>query len=525
MRKLFIKIVVCSFLASFSLAATEAGLKNGVTKDCNSKDFERIMSGCSAVISGDAVGKYFLAVAHLRRSIAYLQQREFDKAIADLSKVVEIYPTSTTHKARLAAVFALRGQKYVGEAKFFKAILDFEIAYKLQPNEETFKKRLVELFDLVGDKNLLDNFLKESIAAYSKAVNLGKTAELLASRAEAHIATNEVKNAIKDLSEAINLKPEFAKAYRRRGEMHLSQDATKKAIADFGEVLKRNSKDTDVLLLRALAFEKENSTSDANKDYKAILKLDRKNSEAKEGIERLKNSDIFLTKLIQTELSLVGFNPGPVDGQWGKKSSAALKAYIENTDVKNSLTTARPTEQALRYIRSGSPKLAKASPAIKQQATGFKLYANRDMYGDDFSTLKKVSFDICREKCKGNTRCRAFSFDKWNRYCFLKSSLSQIRLEPKSITGVLENEDQPLLSTAEKQTFLFKGKKMPGNSFYTTNTDSPEICEIYCMKNDQCIAFSYNRGNNRCRLLDTAEEYFSNSKFDSGVKRHRAVQR
>ena len=47
---------------------------------------------------------------------------------------------------------------------------------------------------------------------------------------------------------------------------------------------------------------------------------------------------------------------------------------------------------------------------------------------------QRISSDQCEKLCRRDSRCRAYSYDAWNHYCFLKSALGPLRLEPRSVT-------------------------------------------------------------------------------------------
>jgi hypothetical protein len=50
----------------------------------------------------------------------------------------------------------------------------------------------------------------------------------------------------------------------------------------------------------------------------------------------------------------------------------------------------------------------------------FRHFDNQDVIGFDYGTLRGVSPDQCLAACKGDARCRAVTYNKKARYCFLK---------------------------------------------------------------------------------------------------------
>ena len=83
-----------------------------------------------------------------------------------------------------------------------------------------------------------------------------------------------------------------------------------------------------------------------------------------------------------------------------------------------------------------APPTPPAPPAGEVSDRSFTAYSSRDMQGGDYHKQRGISLDQCENLCKRDSRCRAYSYDVWNRYCFLKSSINPLRIEPRSVTSV-----------------------------------------------------------------------------------------
>ena len=68
---------------------------------------------------------------YVARGIAYFQLQEYDKALADFDKIIELQP-------KVADVYAFRGAIYGELQNYQKAIIDFNKAIELQPKESRF---------------------------------------------------------------------------------------------------------------------------------------------------------------------------------------------------------------------------------------------------------------------------------------------------------------------------------------------------------------------------------------------------
>jgi hypothetical protein len=119
---------------------------------------------------------------------------------------------------------------------------------------------------------------------------------------------------------------------------------------------------------------------------------------------------------------------------------------------------------------------------------GYNLFRNRDLRGDDLATLKNINASACESACAANTDCKGYSFDNWNSYCFLKSSVGSLRLEPRSTTGVRQ------------------GLPPPDN-------------EEQCSDDQSCVAFTFDKKAQSCRMFESPTEYVTTRTSDSGAKR------
>jgi hypothetical protein len=100
-----------------------------------------------------------------------------------------------------------------------------------------------------------------------------------------------------------------------------------------------------------------------------------------------------------------------------------------------------------------------AAPAGAASGRSFAAYNSRDMEGGDYQRHRGVSLDQCEDYCKRDGRCQAFSYDIWNRFCLLKSSINALRLEPRSVTRVpsgvtVTNDDrEPVIQRRAQKAF------------------------------------------------------------------------
>ncbi|MCB1419524.1 MAG: hypothetical protein KDJ74_11210 [Notoacmeibacter sp.] len=167
-----------------------------------------------------------------------------------------------------------------------------------------------------------------------------------------------------------------------------------------------------------------------------------------------------------------------------------------------------------------TPDASLAKLPKQQSVTGYTLIDNYDVIGGDLGVQRGVgSATACAQICNGKSGCSAFSFDKWNRICFLKKSGMNMRLEPKTVSGYRSNGSTPQWARTAMTVSVYRGKSFPYQGYRTDKVKSFDACTAWCQNEAQCVAYSFVKSSGSCRLLSSAGEYFSDGNVDSGVKR------
>lgn len=167
---------------------------------------------------------------------------------------------------------------------------------------------------------------------------------------------------------------------------------------------------------------------------------------------------------------------------------------------------------AARHIEPSPPPRSEPS---------FTVLGNRTMTGHDIRHVKGLDEKGCARLCEGDPRCRAYLIDKWNRWCFLKDGVSDMRVDPKYNLGLKAGVAPPAQSTRPREIVYFRGKQFPDAGAFYPAADY-RACGQRCLSVTQCVAFTFDRKAGwpaPCKLLGSAGEYFSRSGADSGVTR------
>jgi hypothetical protein len=136
--------------------------------------------------------------------------------------------------------------------------------------------------------------------------------------------------------------------------------------------------------------------------------------------------------------------------------------------------------------------------------------------------LNADSLGVCQQACIDEGQCKSATFDKWNRKCYLKDNVGQLRKEPKAVSIVF-NKGIPPISHAAPLIERYRNRVFPGKPYSRSTNVLYNSCEQACLGASDCLAFSYFKADRQCLLFDRGEEYHSDKNVDSGVKRQPAL--
>ncbi|WHO82584.1 protein kinase domain-containing protein [Rhizobium leguminosarum] len=170
--------------------------------------------------------------------------------------------------------------------------------------------------------------------------------------------------------------------------------------------------------------------------------------------------------------------------------------------------------------RDCSPTAITYSPAPVEPATPqFTRYRNYDLSGDTYSSDEMGDVGACEAACASTSYCKAYTYDAWNRKCYLKDDFSMLQLNARTTSGALVGMPEPERSNASINFEYFNKKGFPGRGYSTDSAASRDQCEDSCRNDDQCIAFNFRPANGQCDLFDQVGEYFGRPDVRSGSKR------
>ena len=168
---------------------------------------------------------------------------------------------------------------------------------------------------------------------------------------------------------------------------------------------------------------------------------------------------------------------------------------------------------------------AKVEPASGKARSGdFVTYANRDLVGGDYDSFRNVGQDECASRCKADGRCRAYTYNTWDNVCFVKSSLSTLRIEPRGVTGVFasekvrEDKRPPVIQKSRSRLF-------PGVPYRQIQSSAYEGCAKACLGDAACLGFNFSKANRSCGLMASLDKPVAGKSTDLGIKVQRSASR
>jgi tetratricopeptide (TPR) repeat protein len=186
------------------------------------KDWERSEQACTALLAASGLESTDEVLIRRRRGFVLDELQQFDRAIADYNKAIELDP-------RYAAAYNNRGYVYRQKGELDRAIADYSKAIELDPND---------------------------FRAYNN-------------RGHAYRQKGELDRAITDFNKTIALLPKEVYGWRGRALSRALASDLHGAMADISEALRLAPQDARTLYIRGILLERRGNPSDAAQAFTA----------------------------------------------------------------------------------------------------------------------------------------------------------------------------------------------------------------------------------------------------------------
>ncbi len=209
------------------------------------------------------------------RGLYYIRNQEPEKALKDLGKWLESDEPNADNYNLVAQQLMMTGEKF-DEAMQKEAIQILDKAIEIAPDNPATMVMRARI-------NLIGENLEEAVKDTSRAIELdSKNIEALLLRGSTLSELERYSDALADINKAIGISPTFG-AFQLRSMIYSQQQEFEKAIADIALLLNSDPENTMFLRQIAILFNANDEPSKAIKIYERLLKKDPKGSWDKKG--------------------------------------------------------------------------------------------------------------------------------------------------------------------------------------------------------------------------------------------------
>src|SRR5215813_11293250 len=173
-----------------------------------------------------------------------------------------------------------------------------------------------------GNAHFLAQRYTEAIAAYTQAIEMApRDARAYKHRGLAHAKLGNVRQAYEDLNQAIALDPQDAIAYNQRGIASFAAGNAQAALKDFSKTIELQPQLAEAYNNRGIIARTLGDYRQASKDFERAAQLGMEL--AQQHLQVLRDE----ARQVQERLRNAGYNPGAADGVPGPQTVAALRQY------------------------------------------------------------------------------------------------------------------------------------------------------------------------------------------------------
>jgi hypothetical protein len=170
---------------------------------------------------------------------------------------------------------------------------------------------------------------------------------------------------------------------------------------------------------------------------------------------------------------------------------------------------------SLPGVEKKQQQIAQLSIPASDSRTFQQLY-NIDVVGSDIMNFGNLTDIECNSSCKKLGVCVAATYDRWNKFCTLKSSATELRTNSKSVSW-LKAGLQARPSNRSPRLLHKKNRSFPDKAYRKVKSIDYERCASECLQDSMCMGLNY-RTDGQCELVKSLSAYQPSSKSDVAYK-------
>jgi len=187
-------------------------------------------------------------------------------------------------------------------------------------------------------------------------------------------------------------------------------------------------------------------------------------------------------------------------------------------DLERQLRTVQdaPGHSVEKTQTSASQKPGRSEETVAPPSVKFRKRENEDIADNAMISKKGISLKQCESLCITNNKCLGYTFNQWDNFCFIKSTISGLKQNPRTISFI--RNDIPLPALVKFDVKKHDGKEFKTEGYKIFSSKDTDTCKNACEKDDNCFAFTFRKLVGKCHLIHTTnEEYQPNPDADSGA--------
>lgn len=137
------------------------------------------------------------------------------------------------------------------------------------------------------------------------------------------------------------------------------------------------------------------------------------------------------------------------------------------------------------------------NPGTESVSDRLQDMAGYDVFGGDFQTVRNVSLNRCNSICSANQRCRAFTYNKKHRLCFLKETVGTLMPHYQALSAVRQSD---LRRVRPSNIRVFDNKDVAASDYRKLRGTGFLDCYKRCEADRRCKSFAHVKRSATCWL-------------------------
>jgi hypothetical protein len=170
------------------------------------------------------------------------------------------------------------------------------------------------------------------------------------------------------------------------------------------------------------------------------------------------------------------------------------------------------------FAAFGVVSLTLLSSCQAAETGGFDLYDSYDFEGLEPETAAVGQVEDCSSRCQADSKCQAFSFNKWDHRCKLGRQPAAFRFDARFIGGLATGKAAP--ASSEKPIVLECSAGVAATGATPTAAPGQTLpeCAEKCEADSNCVAFNFSEEKRVCALFVSALATVSDAQQKLGFK-------